>query len=145
MRAIMGLIKNSHGVYHVRKKVPKRLEEVTARILGKPTSRQTWLKRSLGTKDLTTANKLAKPVLIEFDRTLERAEALLKEQPRRTALSRVEITRMGEYYYATLLANDEAARREGRQILIKCGLSPPGAPAYGLTDEDLERMGRMSS
>jgi integrase len=145
MRAIMGLIKNSHGVYHVRKKVPKRLEEATARILGKPKSRQTWLKRSLGAKDLATANKLAKPVLIEFDRTLERAEELLKEQPRRATLSRVEITRMAEYHYATLLANDEAARREGRQTIVKFGLSPPDAPAYGLTDEELERIGRTYS
>jgi hypothetical protein len=27
MRAIMGIVKNRHGVYEARKKVPKRLEE----------------------------------------------------------------------------------------------------------------------
>ena len=70
MRAIMGLIKNSHGVYHVRKKVPADLQEPAARILGNGKRRQTWLKRSLGTKELARANVLAKPVLIEFDRVL---------------------------------------------------------------------------
>jgi integrase len=142
MRAIMGLIKNSHGVYHVRKKVPEDLQEATTRVLGNGKARQTWLKRSLGTKDLATANKLAKPVLIEFDRTLERARELLKEQPRRRELSRAEIARMGEYHYTTTLADDEASRREGRQYLDKIGLSSPNAPKYGLTDEELERMRR---
>src|SRR5215471_15873472 len=112
MRAIMGLIKNSHGVYHVRKKVPAGLQEPTARILGNGKRRQTWLKRSLGTKELARANALAKPVLIEFDRVLERAKELLKEQPKRHELSRAEIARMGEFYYTMTLANDEAARRQ---------------------------------
>jgi integrase len=142
MRAIMGLIKNSHGVYHVRKKVPEDLQETTARILGNGKARQTWLKRSLGTKDLSRANTLAKPVLIEFDRTLERARELLKEQPRRTKLSRAEILRMGEFQYTMTLANDEATRREGRQYLDKVGLTPPDAPKYGLTNEELKRIGR---
>jgi hypothetical protein len=55
-------------------------------ILGNGKRRQTWLKRSLGTKELARANFLAKPVLIEFDRVLERAKALLKEQPKRHEL-----------------------------------------------------------
>jgi hypothetical protein len=142
MRAIMGLIKNSHGVYHVRKKVPADLQEATARILANGKARQTWLKRSLATKDLARANVLAKPVLIEFDRILERARELLKEQPRRRELSRAEIARMGEYHYTTTLADDEASRREGRQYLDKIGLSPPDAPKYGLTDEELKRIRR---
>jgi integrase len=142
MWAIMGLIKNSHGVYHVRKKVPEALQEATARILGNGKARQTWLKRSLGTKDLARANTLAKPVLIEFDRTLERARGLLKEHPKRNHLSRAEIARIGEYLYTSTLANDEAARREGRQFLRKTGLNSPDAPEYGLTDEELERMRR---
>jgi hypothetical protein len=29
----MGLIKNEHGVYHVRRKVPKALEAATATVL----------------------------------------------------------------------------------------------------------------
>jgi hypothetical protein len=52
---------------------------------------------------------LAKPVLIEFDRVLERAKELLKEQPKRHELSRAEIARMGEFLYTMTLANDEAA------------------------------------
>jgi hypothetical protein len=34
MRVGMGLIKNEHGVFHVRKKVPKALEAATARVMG---------------------------------------------------------------------------------------------------------------
>jgi integrase len=145
MWALMGVSKNAHGVYHVRKKVPQALQEAAAQVLGKDKARQTLLKRSLGTKDLATANRLAKPVLIEFDRVLERARELLKEQPTRTALSRMEIARIGEYHYTTLLANDDALRREGRRIAIKHGISPPGAPAYGLTDAELEQVGGMYS
>jgi hypothetical protein len=37
VRIGMGLIKNEHGVYHVRRKVPKGLEEATATVLGVPT------------------------------------------------------------------------------------------------------------
>jgi hypothetical protein len=32
----MGLIKNEHGVFHVRRKVPKALEVATARVMGVP-------------------------------------------------------------------------------------------------------------
>jgi hypothetical protein len=42
-----------------------------------------WLKRSLRTKDLREANIRAKPALIEFDRTLARAAALLDDLPKR--------------------------------------------------------------
>jgi hypothetical protein len=80
MRAIMGIVKNRHGTYEARKKVPKRLEEATATVLGVAKQRQSWLKKSLGTKDLREANIRAKPVLMEFDRTLARAEALIVER-----------------------------------------------------------------
>jgi hypothetical protein len=33
MRVGMGLIKNEHGVYHVRRKVPKSLEAATATMM----------------------------------------------------------------------------------------------------------------
>jgi hypothetical protein len=69
-RAFMGIIRNRHGVYEARKKVPKRLEEATATVLGVPKRRQSWLKKSLGTKDLREAKIRAKPVLMEFDRTV---------------------------------------------------------------------------
>jgi hypothetical protein len=36
MRFGMGLIKNEHGVFHVRRKVPKALEVATARVMGVP-------------------------------------------------------------------------------------------------------------
>jgi hypothetical protein len=45
MRAIMGIVKNRHGTYEARKKVPKRLEHVTAQVLGVPEARQSWLKK----------------------------------------------------------------------------------------------------
>lgn len=36
MRFGMGLIKNEHGVFQVRRKVPKALEVATARVMGVP-------------------------------------------------------------------------------------------------------------
>jgi hypothetical protein len=62
---------------------------------------------SLGTKDKREANLRAKPVLMEFDRILARAEALLSQTPLRSTLSRVEVERMAETHYAALLAEDD--------------------------------------
>ena len=42
MRSRECLIKNKHGVWQVRKKVPKRLEAATATVLGKAKSRVSW-------------------------------------------------------------------------------------------------------
>jgi hypothetical protein len=61
--------------------VPKRLEHATAEFLGNGKLRQTFLKRTLGTKDLREANVRAKPILIEFDRILAQAEALTVQRP----------------------------------------------------------------
>jgi hypothetical protein len=61
MRAMSGVSKNRHGVYYVRKRVPKQLEQPTAEVLGNGKSRQVFLKRSLDTKDLREANVRAKP------------------------------------------------------------------------------------
>ena len=77
MRALMGLIKNRHGVYNAQQRVPAALREAVATILGNGKIRQSWLKKSLGTKDLKQANILAKPVLAEFDKIIARAEALV--------------------------------------------------------------------
>jgi hypothetical protein len=55
MRAFMGIVRNRHGVYEAPKKVPKRLEHPTAQMLGVSKTRQSWLKKSLGTKDLREA------------------------------------------------------------------------------------------
>ncbi len=113
MRISMSIMKNEHGVFHVRKKVPKALEESVARATGAAKSRVAFLKRSLRTKDLKTAKILAKPVLMEFDRILAQAEALSKERPLRTSLSDREIERIAQYHFAAALAEDEEMRRDG--------------------------------
>jgi hypothetical protein len=66
----MGLIKNEHGVFHVRRKVPKGLEAATARVMGVPKERVSWLKETLATKDEKQAKVLATPVMMKFDRIL---------------------------------------------------------------------------
>jgi hypothetical protein len=91
MRLLMGISKDRHGTYYALKKVPKHLEAAVAQVLERPKARQSWLKRSLGTKDAREANVCVKIVQAEFDRTLERAKALLTERPVRNSLSPVEI------------------------------------------------------
>ena len=78
MRVIMGVWRSKDGVYYVRKKVPAKLEQAVATVRGVSRSRMVWLKKSLRTKDVREANIKAKPVLVEFDRILARATALLK-------------------------------------------------------------------
>jgi integrase len=113
MRALMGLIKNRHGMYYAQKKVPERLQEAVARVLDQGKDRQTFLKKSLGTKDLKEANVRAKPVLAGFDRVFAEAEQLLAARPMRESLSAIEIKRLSEIYYASMLDHDETVRREG--------------------------------
>src|SRR5258706_9973927 len=100
MRAMNGVSKNRHGVYYVRKKVPKQLEQPTAEVLGNGKSRQTFLKRTLDTKDLREANIRAKPVLIEFDRILAQAEALTIQRPMRTTLEKRDIVQIANYFFS---------------------------------------------
>src|SRR4051794_8723491 len=100
MRVSMSIIRNEHGVWCVRKKVPKRLEEATATVRGSSKGRVSWLQRSLKTKDKHEAKRLAPPVLIEFDRLLAEAEALLAERPLRSSLDRREIERIADFFYA---------------------------------------------
>jgi uncharacterized protein DUF6538 len=69
----MGVIKDRHGTFYARKKVPKALEAAVAQVLGNGKRRQPWLKKSLGTKSAHEANLRSKPVLIDFDRTIESA------------------------------------------------------------------------
>ena len=109
----MGLIKNEHGVWHVRRKVPKALEVATARALGVPKERVSWLKETLATKDEKQAKVLAKPVMMKFDRILAQAEALLVEHPVRTELTEAEIKQIADYFYAHELCADEQIREEG--------------------------------
>ena len=112
MRFGMGLIKNEHGVYHVRRKVPKALEVATARAMGVPKERVSWLKETLGTKDEKQARVLAKPVMMKFDRILAQAEALLVQHPVRTKLTEAEIKQIADYFYAHQLHADEELREE---------------------------------
>jgi integrase len=113
MRALMGLIKDRHGTYYAQRKVPERLQEAVARVLDSGRDRQVFLKKSLGTKSLKSANVAATHVLADFDRTLANAEALLKERPVIPSLTDAQIKRMAESYYAAMLANDEWERQEG--------------------------------
>jgi hypothetical protein len=96
MRALMGLIKDRHGTYYAQRKVPERLQEAVARILNSGRSRQVFLKKSLGTKNLKAANVTATHVLADFNRTIADAEALLKARPVIPSLSEAQIKRMSE-------------------------------------------------
>jgi integrase len=112
-RALMGLIKDRNGTYYAQRRVPERLQEAVARVLNSGRDRQVFLKKSLGTKSIKTANVAATHVLADFDCTLADAEALLKERPVIPSLTDAQIKRMAESYYAAMLANDEEERREG--------------------------------
>jgi hypothetical protein len=113
MRALMNLIKDRHGTYCAQLKVPSRLQAAVAQVLDNGKARQVYLKKSLGTKDLKTANVRAKPVLAGFDRVFAEAEQLLATRPMRESLSAIEIKRLAEIYYASMLDSDETMRREG--------------------------------
>ena len=113
MPLMMGTSKDRHGTYYARKKVPPHLQEAVARVLGQGKTRQTWLKRSLATKDHSEANRRVKAIQIEFDRTLERAQELLKARPIRDNLSDAEIKLMADYHYAWRLHDDDEDTREG--------------------------------
>lgn len=151
----MGVVKNRHGVYMARKKVPKGLEEAVARVLGSSRSRAAWLQRSLGTKDLRTANTAAKPILMEFDAILAKAEALLSPIPKRDDLSEREIAAMADYYYASMLSEDEEVRRDGTGseqvyrdvakqladlgIQVTTMFKPEPLPPFGMTERELTK------
>jgi hypothetical protein len=109
----LGLIQNEHGVWCVRRKVPRHLEEAVATVQGRSKTRQPWLKRSLRTKDEARAKVLAKPIMMEFDRIVADAEALLAERPVRTSLTEAEIKQISDYFYANELCGDEELRAEG--------------------------------
>jgi integrase len=153
----MSSFQNEHGVWCVRKKVPKRLEQAVAVVIGNGKKRQPWLQRSLKTKDKQQAKRLAPPVLMEFDRILAEAEALLAERPLRTTLDRREIKRIADFFYANELASDEEARREGGDEtlfqsislqLAKAGVkfampySVEPVPDSGLSDREMDKIGQ---
>jgi hypothetical protein len=109
----MSVIQNKHGVFVVRKKVPKKLEEAAAVVTAASKPRVAFLQRSLRTKDKREARRLAPPVLMEFERVLAEAEALLMERPLRSELDPREIERIASFFYVSELAADEEGRREG--------------------------------
>src|SRR5262245_26588550 len=154
-RISMSVIRNEHGVFHVRKKVPKRLEEAAATVMGRSKDRVAWLQRSLKTKDVREAKRLAPPVLMEFDRILAEAEALTAERPLRTSLDRREIERIAEFFYAHELAADEERRRDGdsealfqdiARQLDEAGIKyhtpyPKGpVPEFGLSAREMDKI-----
>jgi hypothetical protein len=111
-----------------------------------------WLKKSLRTKDLREANIKAKPVLMEFDGVLARAESLLHDAPLQTHLSEREIGHMADYQFASMLEEDEEVRRDGTGSvepfqaiaaqLREAGVGSPqfalnGEPAFGLSDREM--------
>jgi beta-galactosidase/beta-glucuronidase len=102
----MGLIKNQHGTWYAQRKVPERLQVAVARGLGNGKSKQVFLKKSLGTKELKAANVRAKLVLAGFDRTFSEATAALERTDAvpasRNALNAAEIARMAETLFAKM-------------------------------------------
>ncbi|MDH4982790.1 site-specific integrase [Hyphomicrobium sp. D-2] len=150
----MGVVKNRHGTYVVRKKVPKGLEEAVARVLGDERQRVAWLQRSLGTKDLKIANVAAKPILIEFDAVLAKAAALVSPIPQRDDLSDGEVKTMADYFYASLLSEDDEVRRDGagsQQLFREVADQVSGvvvasafdldeaAPPYGMSEREFDK------
>jgi hypothetical protein len=94
MRVLMSVIKNEHGTYHVRRKVPDKLKAAVAIVTGASKPNVSWLKRSLGTKDAREANVRAKPIMMEFDKIIAKAEVSLKARPVQSSLSDAEIKRI---------------------------------------------------
>ena len=116
MRTLMGVLKDRHGTYYARKKVPKHLEAAVAKTTDAGKPRVSWLKVSLKTKDLRQANALAKAQLARFDRILAEAAASIAERPPRTSLTQRELERMAAYHYALALQHDEIRRTAGLSL-----------------------------
>jgi integrase len=130
---MMGLVKNSHGVFLVRKKVPERLQTAIAQLLDSDKQRVVWLQESLRTKDKREAHVLAKPVLAKFDRLVAKAEAGTAAVPARAELSDQEISRMAAYHFAELLSEDEEARSQGLDLE-----KGKDAPQFGMSEREFE-------
>jgi hypothetical protein len=99
LRVLMGVIRDKKsGVYSARKKVPDALRP----IVGK-----SWLKESLGTKELAEANRRGKSVLMRFDSIIDGAKAQIAP-PKLTpklSLAPKEIEQLIGYYRNLKLAN----------------------------------------
>jgi integrase len=155
MRLLMNVSKDRNGTYYAIKKVPPALQEAVARVLGKGKARQTWLKRSLLTKDVETANRRALSVLMGFERILDRAKNLPAERPLRDSLTEAEIKLIADYHYAEMLHLDEEETREGtgrdefmRSIAKQLddggveytmSIPPTEKPQFGLSESEVLR------
>ena len=123
MRVLMGIVKNEHGAFHVRRKVPAKLAAAVAQVTGSDKAKVSWLKRSLGTKDERQANVRAKPVMMELDQIIARAEASLKPMLLKASLSDAEIKRIAAYHFAFVLVEDEEQRQGDLEDTAEFGLS----------------------
>lgn len=157
----MGVVKNEHGVYQARKLVPKGLREAVAQVVRSDKPRISWLKRSLKTKELREANIRAKPVLVEFDQILAKAEHLAAARPQVADLDDRRIKEMAEYHYATILEEDEQVRQDGdgshdvfvavakdlvaRGISAAAGYEIESQAGFGLTEREFRKIEETTS
>ncbi len=123
MRVLMGIIKDRHGTFYVRRKVPEKIQAAVAQTTGTDKPKVSWLKKSLGTKDERQANVRAKPVMMDFDKIIAKAEASLKQRPVQSSLSDTEINRIAAYHYAFMLNEDEEHRAGDFEDSAEFGLS----------------------
>jgi hypothetical protein len=108
MHVGMGLIQNEHGVWIVRVRVPKRLQEAVACVLDNGKDHQTFLQRSLGTKDKKEAIRLAPEVLVSFRKVLDKAEdstgvAIRIRWPCETVTRQRNPNRLGDHFVHWLI------------------------------------------
>jgi len=104
----MGIVRNRYGVYEARKKVPKRLEEATATVLGASKQRQIVAQEVIRDEGPSRSESQSKArahgVRPACSRAPRRSSA---EKPLRASLTQAEIDRMAELHYAKVLAEDD--------------------------------------
>jgi hypothetical protein len=77
----MGLIKDEHGVYHVRRKVPKRPRNSNCHSDGCSEAACLVAQGGVGRERREAGWGRAKPVMMKFDGILAKAEAQLGQDP----------------------------------------------------------------
>ncbi|MBS0291437.1 MAG: hypothetical protein JSS01_02795, partial [Proteobacteria bacterium] len=96
---------------------------------------------SLDTKDHKEANLRAKPVLMEFDRILAKAEAATAPKPLQNDLPDATIERLANHHYAALLAQDEELRTEGLSGFPDLAATYSEKNGAGFNDSGMQRIG----
>lgn len=137
MTVLMGVLKNRYGVYVARRKVPESLQAAVAIETGSGKPKRAWLQRSLETKDHREANLKAKPILMEFDRILAKAEAAVTPKPLQADLPDATVERIANHHYATWLAEDEDHRIEE----LYNAADDTTVKGEGLTDAAMQTVG----